>query len=117
MNREINFRAWHEETKNMNKPSSLMEIATNSYMEEDEFHEFIWMQYSGLKDQLNKNEVYEHDIIYHIEHGYLKVEWDYRDTGWVCIGNNYNKYNLSDILLRGGIKVGNIYENKDLLNG
>jgi hypothetical protein len=74
-------------------------------------------QYTGLKDAVNKNEVYEHDIINLLGIGFLKVEWDYRDTGWVCLDKHYKKRNLADVLLNGGIRVGSIYDNIDLLKG
>lgn len=73
-------------------------------------------EYTGLKDAINKNEVYEHDIINLIGVGFLKVEWDYRDAGWICLDKHYKKRNLAEVLLNGGIRVGNIYENKDLLS-
>lgn len=73
------------------------------------------MQYTGLKDAINKNEVYEHDIINLLGIGFLKVEWDYSDTGWRCIDKHYKKRNLVHVLLNGGIRVGNIYENPELL--
>lgn len=74
-------------------------------------------RYTGLKDAFNKNEVYDHDIINYAGHGFLKVEWDYRDTGWVCFSKTYKKIKLIDVLLRGGVKVGNIYENLELFKG
>ena len=73
------------------------------------------MQYTGLKDAINKSEVYEHDIINFLGVGFLKVEWDYKDTGWICLDKRYKKRSLVDVLLSGGIKVGNIYETPELL--
>lgn len=71
-------------------------------------------QSTGFRDMLNKNSVYDHDIINHIEYGFLKVEWDYSDTGWICLDKNFKKRRLVDVLLSGGIKVSNIYENPEL---
>ena len=72
-------------------------------------------EYTGLKDAINKNEVYEHDIINLLGIGFLKVEWDYRNTGWICIDKHYKTINLVDVLLNGGIRVGNIWEHPGLL--
>lgn len=67
-------------------------------------------EYTGFKDAINKSEVYEHDIINFLGVGFLKVEWDYKDTGWICLDKHYKKRNLADILMNGGIRVGNIHE-------
>ena len=72
-------------------------------------------QYTGLHDKFNKKDVYEHDIIKHPKHGAIKVEWDYRDTGWVCITDTYKKINLVEVLSSGGTVAGNIHENPELL--
>lgn len=122
--REIKFRAWDvlDEFMSVNNETPLVENILNAICGQDEpltdeeKKRFKLMQYTGLKDKINRNEVYEHDIINHVQNGFLKVEWDYRDTGWICIDKKYKKYNLSEILLSGGIKVGNIYENPELLH-
>lgn len=75
-------------------------------------------QYTGLHDKndAGNTDVYEHDILYNGEGQYYKVEWDYRDTGWCGINTyNNNKKNLTELLMKYSIVVGNIYENKDLL--
>jgi hypothetical protein len=72
-------------------------------------------RYTELKDQINKNKVYEHDIINHMRFGFMVVEWNYKETGWVCISKTFNKVWLVDVLLQGGIRVGNIYKNPELL--
>lgn len=110
--REIKFRAWDILDKTMDKAESIAYIENNR---PSEFNDFVLMQYTGLKDAINKNEVYEHDIINLLGIGFLKVEWDYRDTGWICTDKHYKKRNLAHVLLNGGIRVGNIYENPELL--
>lgn len=76
----------------------------------------IVVEGTGLKDAINKSEVYEHDIINFLGVGFIKVEWDYKDTGWICLDKRYKKRSLVDVLLSGGIKVGNIYEDSHLLD-
>ena len=112
--REIKFRAWDNLDKTMDSAENTTYIENNR---PSEFNEFVFMQYTGLKDAINKNEVYEHDIINLLGVGFLKVEWDYRDTGWVCLDKHYKKRNLAEVILNGGIRVGNVYENPDLIKG
>ena len=121
--REIKFRAWDKELNFMINIKRY-KIDFNGQVLFDNNDKELYnqtnkielMQYTGLKDAINKNEVYEHDIINLLGIGFLKVEWDYRDTGWICLDKHYRKRNLADVLLNGGIRVGNIYENKELLN-
>lgn len=124
MMREIKFRVWDTKSESME-----YEIAIGKGYGEDSFILFLGlgetfiidddivkiMQYTGLKDAINKSEVYEHDIINFLGVGFLKVEWDYKDTGWICLDKRYKKRSLVDVLLSGGIKVGNIYETPELL--
>lgn len=109
--REIKFRAWDSKNKIMTAKVSLSDVSNGFLGLKDN----IIMQYTGLKDAINKNEIYEHDIINLLGVGFLKVEWDYKHTGWICLDKHYKKRNLADVLLNGGIRVGNIYENPDLL--
>ena len=112
MRRELKFRAYSEQDAIMYQPLSLQAIAQLGHDFSDNIK---LMQFTGLKDTINKNEVYEHDIINLLGIGFLKVEWDYRDTGWICIDKHYKKRNLVHVLLNGGIRVGNIWENPELL--
>ena len=121
--REIKFRAWNG--KNIIGASSVRangSLALRDGLSDKDLlviptPKYEVMQYTGLKDIINKNEVYEHDIINLLGIGFLKVEWDFRDTGWVCLDKHYKKRNLAEVLLNGGIRAGNIYENPDLLKG
>lgn len=112
--REIKFRAWDNNVKEMIIQDNTDRIDKITHYWETHIKTTI-MQYTGLKDAINKNEVYEHDIINLLGIGFLKVEWDYRDTGWICTDKHYKKRNLAHVLLNGGIRVGNIYENPELL--
>ncbi len=121
MNREIKFRlvVLYEGNNHINlKFYDLDELMVGvDKLYETKYNKIISKdQYTGLKDKLNRNEVYEHDILQHPDYGFLKVEWDYRDAGWVAIDSHYKKFNLVNILLLGAIRVGNIYENKELLD-
>lgn len=131
--REIKFRAWDEQNKVMHNEvefirsgidgndwilfkSDKQKLEDGNVLNNPYFQQQIkLMQYTGLKDAINKNEIYEHDIINLLGVGFLKVEWDYKHTGWICLDKHYKKRNLADVLLNGGIRVGNIYENPELL--
>ena len=120
--REIKFRAWDKELNFMINIKRYKidfdgQVLFDNNDKElyNQTNKIELMQYTGLKDAINKNEIYEHDIINLLGVGFLKVEWDYKHTGWICLDKHYKKRNLADVLLNGGIRVGNIYENPDLL--
>ena len=70
----------------------------------------------SLSYSVMSTDVYEGDILYDSAGRYYKVEWDYRDTGWVGIDlYNNNKKKLVELLLNYAIVVGNIWENPELL--
>ena len=120
--REIKFRAWDKELNFMINIKRYKidfdgQVLFDNNDKElyNQTNKIELMQYTGLKDAINKSEVYEHDIINFLGVGFLKVEWDYKHTGWICLDKHYKKRNLADVLLNGGIRVGNIYENPELL--
>ena len=120
--REIKFRAWDKELNFMINIKRYKidfdgQVLFDNNDKElyNQTNKIELMQYTGLKDAINKNEIYEHDIINLLGVGFLKVEWDYKHTGWICLDKHYKKRNLADVLLNGGIRVGNIYENPELL--
>jgi len=112
--REIKYRVWIKVSQKIASWEMIKEKKNLHRLIENP--EYLLMQYTGLKDAINKSEVYEHDIINFLGVGFLKVEWDYKDNGWICLDKRYKKRSLVDVLLSGGIKVGNIYENPELLN-
>ena len=119
--REIKFRAWDKENEKMMKVSSLhLENKEISVKENGTFRLFRMqdlMQYTGLKDKNNK-EIYEGDILFfRDENTKYVVVW--QDAAFIIKSIEIRKYSeemcwLDDIEICCEI-VGNIYENKNLL--
>lgn len=114
--RQFKFRAWDKEKETMR-----INIETGIYEDPDEFMDFgrilelerfIVMQYTGLKD-INGKEIYEGDIVYD-EHDEEYGKVIFEGGEYLCEWETYAD-SLSNEL--GQIEViGNIYENKELLN-
>lgn len=124
MEREIKFRAYHKERKEM------FEIASIDFEEKKaalsngiikllnvDFKQFELLQYTGLKDK-NDKEIYEGDILFfRDENTKYVVVW--QDTAFIIKSIEIRKYSekmcwLDDTEICCEI-VGNIYENKNLL--
>lgn len=118
--REIKFRAWDKENKKMMKVSSLsLENKEIAVRENGTYHFFRMqnlelMQYTGIKDK-NDKEIYEGDIVVlnNIENDNMCIvryeHSSYRLEGWSL------REDLSNVEDRFLEVVGNIYENKNLL--
>jgi uncharacterized phage protein (TIGR01671 family) len=134
--REIKFRAW---MKKYNQFWDVVQVnfVTNEILAPDgewyEYNELV--QYTGIKDK-NGKEIYEGDIIQHGENAYSPfensisiVEWFDENFMWIFKKNHIKKDAndkvVYDIELLGNISggyddkfevIGNIFENKELLN-
>jgi uncharacterized phage protein (TIGR01671 family) len=127
MNREIKFRAWDKEGNKMISGDNFAfeEYAPLNDLFHNNFKRFDFMQYTGCKDG-NGVEIYEGDIIETHEHRIQTIIWEdngfkrkytfertfqgesYFETRILEIGDSSNR--------NWGYKViGNIYENKELL--
>jgi hypothetical protein len=121
--REIKFRAWDKENKKMMKVSSLsLENKEIAVRENGTYHFFRMknlelMQYTGLNDK-NDKEIYEGDILFfRDENTKYVVVW--QDAAFIIKSIEIRKYSeemcwLDDTEICCEI-VGNIYENKNLL--
>ena len=141
MSREIKFRAWDKEQKSLLPVSNLywgggdtplkVETSDNGSYREGVASRFILEQYTGLKDQYNK-EIFEGDIIKIAENiaGYViqdaNGQWvifcDNKEpvNGDVVLGelSKIPKLDLGNTLAKEYCSiVGNIHENPELLGG
>lgn len=124
--REIKFRAWLKEEKKMVNVETIdFTDKSIQYLEKNEFinayllrrmifGDIELMQYTGLKDK-NGKEIYEGDIVVlnNIENDNMCIvryeHSSYRLEGWSL------REDLSNVENRFLEVVGNIYENKNLL--
>lgn len=126
MNREINFRIWDIENKEMLKVQELdfeptfyggrIAIRPDQYSDYFDTEDMILMQYTGFHDRFG-NEIYENDIVYVLsEDENAIVEWDEQTArfiihfdGWIADFSNYYGKELEI--------MGDIYNNPELLGG
>ena len=142
MTREIKFRAWDKETKKMHyqlvKPRTdkntrdelIIQFDCTGYSARTQ-NKFIGsdclMQYTGLDDK-NGKEIYKSDIIkfdgYNaifkvaFESAGFVVQWVFGEAG-VPFGGSLSACDFQRTFTSGGFNfevIGNIYENKDLID-
>lgn len=130
--REIKFRAWDKENKEMLDIEDLhwddcprdFSIRTTMYRDYFDIKDMILMQYTGLKDK-NGKEIYEGDIVSketfddtkpnYRNISYAKVVWIKELAGFYLV-NRENKILWEVSEDKYNIEVaGNIYENSKLL--
>ncbi|EJL9733864.1 hypothetical protein NNE14_000678 [Listeria monocytogenes] len=113
--REIEFRAWDKEVKEMDYNPSVIEIWQNKPINEqfrlESEEKLVWMQYTGLKDK-NGKKIFEGDI-----------GWDEHNECYGVVKFEEGKFlyvweNIAEDLweVADGIEIyGNIHGNPDLL--
>lgn len=130
--REIKFRAWDKKLKSMAKVISLSFYEEGSDYKGNETESFLYyekldstnlrpfedielMQYTGLKDK-NGVEIFEGDIIEYFYGCRFKVAFKDFLFGWVE-GEFIPFANMAKSEFLNFKVIGNIYENKELLEG
>ena len=131
MNREIKFRAWRKDTKQMFDDIMFCDFENEKTVHEQSLNEsievaqgtfFVLMQYTGLKDK-NGKEIYEGDVVERykgkigsVEYGKYVTNNDENEDifGWMF--NDFTgRYWALDPQSNWKV-IGNIYENHELLN-
>lgn len=131
MNREIKFRAWDSNIKEIVEVVSvdlenefirgISQVENNVDLESSySFDEIELMQYAGLKDK-NGTEIYEGDIVrlQSVDGMDYNAQIVFKDGGFCAIDGaiddfSVSRYNLTIFDLEITV-IGNIYENSELL--
>lgn len=126
--REIKFRVWDTENKEILRVQELdfedtfyggrLSIRTEQYNDYFDIEDMILMQYTGLHDK-NGKEIYEGDIVKVRRYSSFEIEVVKFDKGCFYAGMHYGSSTRSTVkLIQPKLTevIGNIYENKELLN-
>ena len=118
--REIKFRAWDKNTKEMSYfgLSDLTMPASEHYLRHTDNVDMMplkpVMQYTGLKDK-NGKEPYHFDIVLNSRFKWI-IEWGENEGGWILTKRKGDRIFHKNLTSTTGFEViGNIYENGDLL--
>ena len=126
MEDRFRFRAWNKKEKIMHYDAEqtydfmigMPVICEESFGELLEDKDYIVMQCTGLKDK-NGKLIYEGDILFwddENDRGY--VQWQDEDADYLIIFSNYSAVSFNLEVKPSQLEIiGNIYENKELLNG
>lgn len=107
--REIKFRAWKKFENRFYTQEEMNEIGGYYYTHrvDNEWDEYPIQQYTGLKDK-NGKEIYEGDIL--SAEGWSNVVIKWEDAQSFSLSEEYGQYAYDFTI------IGNIYENKELIN-
>ena len=125
MSREIKFRAWLKEDKKMENVKTMdftdktirclkkNEFINAYLLRRVSFDDVELLQYTGVKDK-NGKEIYEGDIIICKYGPQIAMEVKWVDEGFRTLGK-YDGDNYVGFVKNNAEVIGNIYENKNLL--
>lgn len=136
MNREIKFRAWDKKEKKMYYDvQNTYDFMINnggcfeeSFKDVLEYDNYVVMQYTNCYD-INGKEIYEGDIIRleGVDDREIGSTWEHigkivykRGAFFVCYFDYYadgDEELICDAQVEFGTVIGNVYENKELLEG
>ena len=130
MNREIKFRIWDIENKEMLKVQELdfestfyggrIAIRPDQYNDYFDTEDMILMQYTGIDDK-NGKEIYEGDIVVDKEDEVMgEITWNEEEASFyfsiLYENGTYEEEKLNDWASVLEV-IGNIYDNPELLGG
>lgn len=127
MNREIKFRAWHKKYKFMVRVTGINMICSNAISIQypivnirtqsgqiwTAFENVELMQYTGLKDK-NDVEIYEGDIVI-CDDEICTIVWDEPYVTYAVSSKENGNDSLGNFEPKDLEVIGNIYQNKELL--